>query len=163
MKDKNASSVLRSFLAAIMVIVMAFSMSTFVFADEVDLASGETTGAETENAGEGASSTENVTLDSSEASDVSVVGFYRDGRYVDYYNEHIDADVEMPGFTVDATNVVASTASHEVKETYEGCDRVIVTTGNGELTYKINVEKTGMYAIALKYFPLLGDGNGGIH
>ncbi len=168
MKDKNASSVLRSFLAAIMVLVMALSMSTFVFADEgADSAPGETAGTESGDAGESSSApstsgpAETVTPEGGVGeSEVSVVGFYRDGRYVDYYNEHIADDVVMPEIVVDATQITAATAPYEVKDSYENRDSVVVTTGSGELTYTINVTKTGMYAIGLEYFPLLGDGNG---
>lgn len=164
MKDKNASSVLRSFLAAVMVVIMALSMSTFVFADE-PLDAG-TTGAETENADGNATSNsgasaETVTPEGGDKeSEVSVVGFYRDGRYVDYYNEHIADDVAMPEILLDATQLAAATAPHEIKDSYEGRNQVVVTTGTGELSYKVNVTKTGMYALNLVYFPLLGDGNG---
>ncbi len=168
MKDKKAWSVLRSFLAAIMVIVVALSMSTFVFADESDteVAPGETaatdTGSDDQAATEENSSVaETVTPEGGNSeSTVSVVGFYREGRYVDYYNEHIADDVAMPEIIIDATQLSSSTAAHEIKATYEGRDQVVVTTGNGDLTYTVNVTKTGMYAINLDYFPLLGDGNG---
>lgn len=168
MKDTKTWSVLRSFLAAIMVFVMAFSMSTFVFADEADAgaASGDATATDTgstDKADTNGVSTPVETVKpegTNNESTVSVVGFYRDGRYVDYYNKYAADDVVMPEVLIEATQLTSSTAAHEIKDTYEGRNQVLVTTGNGELTYTINVTKTGLYALNLNYFPLLGDGNG---
>ncbi len=168
MKDKKVSAVLRSFLAAIMVLVMALSMSTFVFADEAatDATSGDTAATDTGDADQattegGSSAAEAVVPEgTSNESTVSVVGFYRDGRYVDYYNEHAADDVKLPEIAIDPTQPTSFTAAHEIKATYEGRDQVLVTTGNGDLTYTVNVTKTGMYAINFDYLPLLGDGNG---
>ncbi len=168
MKDKSASSVLRSFLAVVMILIMAFSMTTFVFADEVvendATAAGDTAaGAEKEE-----TSTNNsygpadtvIPEGSNNETQVSVVGFYRSGRYVDYYTEYQQYDVALPEIKVDATQIVSATAPNEIKASYEGRNQVVVTKGAGSLTYQINVSKTGMYAICLEYFPLLGDGNG---
>lgn len=44
MKDNSRHSVLKSFLAAIMVLIMAFSMTTFVFADEEEELGDDETG-----------------------------------------------------------------------------------------------------------------------
>ncbi len=154
MKDKNVSSALRSFLAFLLVLTMAFSMSSFAFADEAD-------GAAVEGSDATGAADESVSTDSSNnASNISVVGFYRDGRYVDYYSKYQEYDVELPEILVNADQLTSVTAPHEIVASYEGRDQVLVTSGIGSVTYTINVAETGMYALELDYFPLLGDGNG---
>ncbi len=168
MKGKNSCSVLRSFLALIMVLIMALSMTTFVFADEESEAGADALGetVATDSADNEAASGANppaatVTPEGTDnETQVSVVGFYRSGRYVDYYSEYQAYDTVMPEIRLEATQITSATAPHEIKATYEGRDQVLVTTGTGSLTYQINVSKTGMYALGLEYFPLLGDGNG---
>ena len=89
MKDNSRHSVLKSFLAAIMVLIMAFSMTTFVFADEEeelgDDETGNTSATESEDGEEEESPyvpAETVTPENggSTTSEVSVVGVDREGR-----------------------------------------------------------------------------------
>ncbi len=171
MKDKSASSVLRSFLAALLILLMTFSMSTFVFADEV-LEDGEI-------AAEGTTDTESVEEETEPekesvyipaetvipegadtATNVSVVGFHREGRYVDYYSKYEAYDVELPTVKVQGSDVTSASASYDAVEKFEGRKDVLVMKKTGALTYTVDVAKTGLYAIKLNYFPLLGDGNG---
>lgn len=168
MKDKSALAVLKSLLAAILILVMVFSMTTFVFADEeiVDDESVSSEGADAEDEEIAAPITngpaETVTpegMDSAE-SQVSVVGFYRDGRYVDYFNKYQAHDVKLPEIKVAAGSVTSSTAPYAVMKTYEGKKNVLVMEKEGNLTYTVKVAKTGLYALELGYYPLLGDGNG---
>lgn len=174
MKDKSVSSVLRSFLAAILALLMAFSMSTFVFADdeeadESEVSSDVTTDAEDSEEGEESEPVEDTPYVPAETvtpegvdteSNVSVVGFYRSGRYVDYYAEHAADDVVLPTILLEGNQVAAATAGYESAATYEGRDQVLVMKSTGALTYNVTVAQTGMYAMKLDYFPLLGDGNG---
>ncbi len=172
MKDMKANSVLKSFLAVIMVLVMALSMASFAFADEeaedteeaTDSATVETESEkEEEPEDEGPSApVETVTPEGLEESEttVSLIGFYRGGRYVDYYNEHAADDVAAPEILVDGTAITSATAPYEAAATYENHNNVLVMKDIGELTYTIDVKQTGMYALQLVYFPLLGDGNG---
>ncbi len=158
MKDKNVSSVLRSFLAVLLILTMALSMSVYAFADEpvadgavAENAAGNAGGTANGGAGAGASS---------EEASVSVVGFHRDGRYVDYYAEHQNEDKKMPEVFLTADQITAATAPYEISASYEGRDQVLVMKDVGALTYTINVAQTGMYALELDYLALLGDGNG---
>lgn len=175
MKDKSVSSVLRSLLALVMALVMAFSMSVFVFADEEELEEGSEVSsdvsADAEDSEEGEESepeTESVYVPAETVtpegvdneSQVSVVGFYRSGRYVDYYNEHAADDVKLPTILMEGNQVTSATAPYESVAIYEGRDQVLVMNDVGSLTYTVNVAQTGMYALNLEYFPLLGDGNG---
>ena len=172
MKDKSVSVLLRSFLAAIMVLVMAVSMLS-VFADTedelYDFTSEETeeTEGETDSSSEDAAEeepyvpAETVTPEGVDtSSSVSVVGFYRSGRYVDYYAEHEADDVVLPEIVLEGNQVTSATGSYESAASYEGRDQVLVMSETGSFTYTVNVAQTGMYALELVYFPLLGDGNG---
>lgn len=164
MKDKSASSFLRSFLAALLVFVMALSMATFAFAEEEPEETADETVNTEENEVEDAGPyvpAETVIPEGADTqSSVSVVGFYRSGRYVDYYNEHRADDVALPTILLEGNQVTSATAPYQSLATYEGRDQVLVMDGTGALTYTVEVAQTGMYAIELDYFPLLGDGNG---
>ena len=169
MKDNSRHSVLKSFLAAIMVLIMAFSMTTFVFADEEeelgDDETGNTSATESEDGEEEESPyvpAETVTPENggSTTSEVSVVGFYREGRYVDYYAEHESDDVKLPEILISGDQITSATAPYEIAASYEGQDNVLVMSDEGTLVYTVNVAQTGLYALELHYFPLLGDGNG---
>ncbi len=171
MKDKRACSVLKSLLAAVLVVMMAFSMTTFIFADEeTDTESTDSSGsASTTDSSSGTNTEEVAPYAPAEtvtpeggagSSKVSVVGFYRSGRYADYYAEHESTDTKMPEILADGSQVTAATAPYTNEATYEGRSNVLVMGGEGNLTYTLNVAQTGMYALELNYFPLLGDGNG---
>ncbi|MBQ8894274.1 MAG: extracellular solute-binding protein [Clostridia bacterium] len=171
MKGKNASSLLRSLLAAILALIMVFSMSTFVFADEEELEGSEVTSEESADAEEGEEEeaveespyvpAETVTPEGVDTTtNVSLVGFHRSGRYVDYYNEHAADDVELPTVKLEGNQVTSATAPYQSAATYEGRNQVLVMNGSGSLTYTVTIPQTGMYALGLEYFPLLGDGNG---
>ena len=158
MKDKNVSSVLRSFLAALLILAMALSMPVFVFADEAGPADGAVVNGTAGTTGE--SATANPGAGTSNESSVSVVGFHRDGRYVDYYAKYQSYDQKMPEILLNADQITSATAPHQIAASYEGRDQVLVMSDVGSITYTINVAKTGMYALELDYMALLGDGNG---
>lgn len=144
MKDKNVSFVLRSFLSVLLILAMLFSMSAFVFAEPAD-------GADAAGTSDSATTS---------ADGVSVVGFHRDGRYVDYYAQYKDYDKAMPEILVTADQFTAATAPHTVEAEFKGRDQVFVMSDLGSVTYTVNVAKTGMYALELVYQALVGDGNG---
>ena len=125
MRDKNVSSVLRSFLAALLVLVMALSMPVFALADEavVDGAADDSS-ATAENAAGGSESTPSDSTGNKNESNISVVGFYREGRYVDYYEKYQDFDKAMPEIVVAADQLISATAPHEIQATYEGKDHL---------------------------------------
>lgn len=161
MKDKSALAVLKSLFAAVLILVMAFSMTTFAFADE-EIVDGEE--AVTEDNGEGEElaapqtngPAETVVPEGyeSEESQVSVVGFYRDGRYVDYYNKYQEYDLKLPEIKVAAGSVASATAPFVVEGSFEGKKNVLVMEKEGELNFTVEVKKTGLYALELGYFPL---------
>ncbi|MBQ7095438.1 MAG: extracellular solute-binding protein [Clostridia bacterium] len=172
MKDTSYGAVLKSLLAIILIMVMALSMATFVFADE-ELEDAEQATTEEGDAEDGATDeeiaqpivtgpAETVTPEGLEdnQSSVSVVGFHRDGRYVDYYNEHLDADKKLPEVLVAGNAVTSGSAKYALAENYEGKSNVLLMEKEGTLVYTVDVAETGMYALELSYFPLLGDGNG---
>ncbi len=169
MKDKNVSSVLRSFLAALLVLTMAFTMTFSVFADEeviddaTDSSAAEDVTLDTDapvNTGASKPAATVTPEGGSNQSSVSVVGFYREGRYVDYYAEYQDYDKKLPEIVVDADLFTAVTAPHEIVASHEGRTNAFVMTDVGSVTYTITVQETGMYALKLDYMPLLGNGNG---
>ncbi len=166
--NKKMNSFWRSLLAMMLVLSMMATMSVVAFADDeepeaTDVAA-DIEGAET---GETVEDAEPVppaeTVNSAEAEnagEVSVVGFYRDGRYVDYYAKYADQIAVMPEIKVPAESFTEVTAPSVVQPVFEGRDQVLVMSDIGSITYKISVAKTGMYAMQLDYFQLLGDGNG---
>ncbi len=168
MKDnKKLSSFLRSLLAAVLVLAMMLSMSVFAFADnasaDADTAAADAaTQADVETDG----ATVNTPADSDDSdgednqSEVSVVGFHRDGRYADYYEKYMSHDVAMPEILIPVDQLAKATAPYAIEADFEGCDQVLVMSDEGSLTYKFNVAKAGLYALEMKYFQLLGDGNG---
>lgn len=176
MKDKNVLKRFSSLIAFVLVVVMAFTMASFVYADEV-LDEETVAGESTEEAGDVEEEvSEPVATKPAETvkpegagdnqSEVSVVGFHRDGRYVDYYEEHKADDVPRDyEIVIDATDITSATADHVIHETFgNGKDNVrktvLETTDVGELTYTIDVAETGMYALEIVYFPLVGDDTG---
>ena len=110
MKDKNVSFVLRSFLSVLLILAMLFSMSAFVFAEPAD----------------GANATGTSDSATTGADGVSVVGFHRDGRYVDYYAQYKDYDKAMPEILVSADQFTAATAPHTVEAEFKGRDQVFL-------------------------------------
>ncbi len=175
MKDTRMYAFLRSFTAALLVLVMSLSMSVFAFADEADMmvedgdvavdstveATDDAAGAEEEEAESNDAPAESVAVEGSDAqSEISLIGFYRDGRYVDYYSKYQEHDVVLPEIIVEGNAVAGGTAPYKSVDSYERRDQVLVMTDTGSLIYKVEVPQTGLYALELEYFPLLGDGNG---
>lgn len=169
MKGKNVNSALRSFLAALLAVVMCLSMSVFVFAAEEeeleDPSVEENVDAEEGTTDQDSSGVyqpaETVTPEGYDNStSVSQIGFYRSGRYVDYYNEYLEYDVALPSILIEGNQITSATAAYKSEATYEGRDSVLVMDKTGSLTYTVTVPETGLYALELVYFPLLGDGNG---
>ena len=162
--NKKMNSFWRSLLAMALVLAMMASMSVVVFADdeepEATDAVVEVEGAKTEEVEDAGSAESSETANNSDAADVSVVGFYRDGRYVDYYGKYADQIAVVPEIKVSADQYAAVTAPGAVQPIYEGRDQVFVMSDIGSITYKFTVAKTGMYALQFDYFQLLGDGNG---
>ena len=83
----------------------------------------------------------------STTSEVSVVGFYREGRYVDYYAEHESDDVKLPEILISGDQITSATAPYEIAASYEGQDNVLVMSDEGTLVYTVNVAQTGLYAL----------------
>ena len=167
MKVKKMSSVFRSLLAMLLALAMLLSMSVIAFADGeevVDDAVVEDAEGNAEAAPEDSGPSEpaeTVTVEGAgDSNEVSLVGFHRDGRYVDYYTKYADADVAVPEILIPADQLTGATAPHAVQPTYEGRDNVVVMSDVGSFTYTVNVEQAGMYALEFIYFQLLGDGNG---
>ena len=169
MKDnKKMNSFWRSLLAMVLVLSMMATMSVVAFADEeepeatdvvVDVESAETEEKGEESEPQLPAETVNAS-DAENADEVSVVGFYRDGRYVDYYTKYADKITAVPEIKVSADLFAELTAPAVVQPVFEGRDQVLVMSDEGSITYKITVAETGMYAMQFDYFQLLGDGNG---
>ena len=173
MKGKNLSSVFRSFLALILALVMALSMSVFVYADEEAEEEDAATEEGTENTEEEQADDSNyvpaetVTPEGYDGeTEVSQVGFYRDGRYVDYYNEHKADDKALPTIVIEGSQITSATAPYRLAvagtddQKLKERDTILIMDKEGALTYNVTVAETGMYMLGLDYFPLLGDGNG---
>ncbi len=168
MKVKKMSSVFRSLLAMLLALAMILSMSVIVFADEAEVVDSNAAVEDVEGNAEAApedsgpsTPAATVTPEGADGSgEVSLVGFHRDGRYVDYYLEHAKDDVAVPEILISADQLIAATAPHVIQPTYEGRDNVVVMSDVGSFTYSFEVAQTGMYALEMSYFQLLGDGNG---
>lgn len=168
MKVKKMSSVFRSLLAMLLAVAMLLSMSVTVFAAEEDVADSDAAVGDVEGAADSApedagpsTPAETVTPDGAgESGEISLVGFHRDGRYVDYYTKYAASDVAAPEIVVPGDQLAGATAPHTIQPTYEGRDNVVVMSDLGSFTYSVNVPQTGLYALEFNYFQLLGDGNG---
>ncbi len=162
MKDKSLSVSLRSILAFVIMLVMMMSMTAIAVADEAvegeDPAETVTTGSV-----ESTDVAEKIETEASQAAtedEVSLVGFHRDGRYVDYYEKYADYDIALGEVLIDGSDVVSATAKHKIESSYQDRTNVLVMEGIGDLSYRVNVSETGLYALKLNYLPLTGDGNG---
>ncbi len=166
MKDKSLSVSLRSFIAFIVMLVMMMSMAVYVVADEegeetADETTGEVTTEESTEASENYKPAETVTPEGYDnETQVSLVGFHRDGRYVDYYAEYASYDVALGEIVVEGDAVDSATGKYTLHDTFEGKKSVLEMNEVGDLTYRVNVTNTGLYALKLDYYPLIGDGNG---
>jgi hypothetical protein len=79
-----------------------------------------------------------------------VSGVEREGTYTRYLADHASAvnpsvSASFDLFSYDGTEGV------EVKENYEGADKVLYTETKSEVTWKVNVPESGFYNLEMEY------------
>ena len=93
-----------------------------------------------------------------EETGVSVfVPVYKSGSYGEYLQNYMKTAVADKPVEIDVTSFTDINGDASVK-TVEGRSNVAVTTELSQLTYTVNVEKTGMYSIGVDYYPVEGKG-----
>ena len=149
----------RSSVCLILVLAMLLTFNVAVFAAGEDTT--ETTSTEQIDAtGEGSGAYYDAQLDNAaDSADTEsyLTGFVRDNLYSDYYDKYAEYDVALPTVEVDGTAYTAATADVSKEATYEGESNVAVVKGTGDITFTVEVAQTGMYAVELKYFPIVNE------
>ena len=93
-----------------------------------------------------------------EESGVSVfVPVYKSGSYGEYLQNYMKTAIADKPIELDVTDFTDVKGDAEIK-TVDGRSNVVVTTELSEITYTVNVEKTGMYSIGVDYYPVSGKG-----
>ncbi len=79
-----------------------------------------------------------------------VSGVEREGTYTKYLAEHADAANPSVTASFDLFSYTG-TEGVEVKENYEGAEKVLYTETKSEVTWKVNVPESGFYNLEMEY------------
>lgn len=85
------------------------------------------------------------------------VPVYKSGSYGEYLQNYMKTAVADKPIEIDVTSFTDAAGDATVK-TVEGRSNVAVTTELSDITYTVNVDKTGMYSIGVDYYPIEGKG-----
>lgn len=81
-----------------------------------------------------------------------------DLRYIEYINQYDDENFVDYEIYIPAASYVSGEGVEKLEE-YEGKTDVIMTGEQGSVSWQLDIEKPGLYAIAVEYYPVAGYGN----
>jgi ABC-type glycerol-3-phosphate transport system substrate-binding protein len=79
-------------------------------------------------------------------------------KYTEYRNKYSSSDFNNNEIAILANSYMDESGVENKKE-YEGKQNVITTSEQGHVTWGVEVEKPGLYAIGIDYYPLKGYGS----
>ncbi len=82
------------------------------------------------------------------------VPIYAEGSYGEYLQNYAREKTPTTKINLDITDFEGS--ENVTVETVEGRENVVVTQEDSVITYRINVESSGLYAIGINYYPMEG-------
>jgi len=82
--------------------------------------------------------------------------YYEISDYYQYLKENNDLFPQGYDYSIDAADYFTLVGEHEILDSYQGFDNVLLTKESGTVDWKVNIETAGYYNILVEYFPYEG-------